>query len=105
MPPRTKMLRDGPIGGKEPLGLTRRLKALHAPLALTGRLMRVLCTVIEVAMLTMFHPWQEFALSRSVALQFVSDDNARHDVERYVEEYMAAAGIGHKANETLLPHV
>jgi hypothetical protein len=38
MPPQTKMLRDRPIGGKEPLGLTGRLKALHAPLALPSRL-------------------------------------------------------------------
>ena len=38
MPPRTKMLRDRTIGGKEPLGLTRRLKPLHALLALPSRL-------------------------------------------------------------------
>ena len=52
------MLGDRTIGGKEPLYLTRRLKALHPPLALASRLVRVFCTVIEGAMLAMFYPWQ-----------------------------------------------
>jgi hypothetical protein len=57
MPTRTKMLRDGPIGGKEPLGLTRRLKPLHAPLALSGGLVGVRCSIIEISTLAMLHPW------------------------------------------------
>ena len=71
MPPRTEVLGDGTIGGKEPLGLTRRLKALHAPLALTGGLVGVLGTVIEIPVLAMFHPWKDLALGRSIALQIV----------------------------------
>ena len=38
MPTRTEVLGDGTIGGKEPLGLTGRLKPLHTPLPLTCRL-------------------------------------------------------------------
>ena len=41
MPTRTEVLGDGTIGGKEPLGLTRRLKPLHAPLALPSGLMGI----------------------------------------------------------------
>jgi hypothetical protein len=67
MPPRTKMLRDGPIGGKEPLGLTRRLKPLHAPLPLPGGLVRILRTVVEIPMLAMLHPWENLALGGSIA--------------------------------------
>jgi hypothetical protein len=51
MPAWTEVLGDGTIGGKELLCLTRRLKPLHTPLALRGRLVGVLCTIIEVAML------------------------------------------------------
>ena len=78
MPARAEVLRDGTIGGKEPLGLTERLKPLHATLALTSRLVRVFCTVIEVAMLAMFHPWQALARGGSVALEFIGDNHARH---------------------------
>ena len=77
MPTRTEVLGDGPIGGEEPLGVAGRLKPLHASLALAGGLMRVLCTVIEIAMLAMFHPWQDLALGGSVALEFIGDDHAR----------------------------
>ena len=74
---RTEVLRDGTVSGEEPLGVTRRLEPLHAPLALTSRLMRVLRAVIEIAMLAMFHPWQDLALGGSVALEFIGDDHAR----------------------------
>ena len=77
MPTRTEMLGDRPIGGKEPLCLTGRLKPLHAPLALTGRLVGVLRTVIETPVLAMFHSREHLALGGCVALQFVSDDHAR----------------------------
>jgi hypothetical protein len=77
MPTRTEVLCDGTISGKQPLGLTERLEPLHAPLALTSRLVRVFCTVIEGAMLAMFYPWQDFALGGSVALEFIGDDDPR----------------------------
>ena len=69
MPAELEVLGDGTRCGKKSLGLTRRLKPLHTPLALPSRLMRVFCTVIEIAMLAMFHPWQDLALSGSLALQ------------------------------------
>lgn len=56
--------------------MTRGLKTLHAPLPLTRRLMRVLGAIIEIPMLAMFHPGENFALGRPIALEFVSDDHA-----------------------------
>jgi hypothetical protein len=41
MSPRTEVLRDGPVGRKESLRLARGFELLHAPLALPGRLVRV----------------------------------------------------------------
>jgi hypothetical protein len=78
MPPRTKMLRDGPIGREEALGMARRLKPLHTPLALTRGLMRVFYTVVQIAMLAMFDSRENLSLRRSVALEFVGDEHARH---------------------------
>src|SRR5262245_39578397 len=40
--------------------------------------MGVLTPVIEIATLAMLHPWQELALRRTVALQLVRNDDARH---------------------------
>ena len=78
MTTRTEVLRDGTIGGEEPLGVTRGLEPLHAPLPLAGRLVRVLGAIIEIAVLAMFHPGENLALGGSVALEFVGDDHARH---------------------------
>jgi hypothetical protein len=50
------MLRDGPIGREEALGVTQKLESLHTPLPLAGGLVGVLRTVIEIAMLAMFPP-------------------------------------------------
>jgi len=56
MPAEPEVLRDRNIGRKKTLRLPRRLEPLHALLALTGGLVRVLCTVIEVAMLSDARP-------------------------------------------------
>jgi hypothetical protein len=55
MPSQSEVLGNRTIRGKETLGVPGRIKSLHAPLPLAGRLMRVLCVVIEIAMLPMFH--------------------------------------------------
>jgi hypothetical protein len=59
MPAEPEVLSDGTRSGKESLGVSGGLEPLHASLALPGRLVRVLCTVIEVAVLTMFHPGED----------------------------------------------
>src|SRR5206468_3390508 len=55
---------------KETLGLSGRLKPLHAPLPLACGLVRVLCAVIQIAMLAMFHPREHLPLGSTVALRF-----------------------------------
>jgi len=59
------------------LSVTRRFKPLHASLALTGGLMRVLRSIIEIPMLAMFHPGEDLPLGGSVALEFIGDDDPR----------------------------
>ena len=77
MPTRTEMLGDGPVGRKEPLRLARGFEPLHAPLPLPGGLVRILRSIIEIAMLAMFHARENCALSSCVALEFIGDDHAR----------------------------
>src|SRR5262245_47069494 len=53
--------------------------------------MRVLRAIIEVAVLAMFHPRQEFSLRGSIALQLVRDDHSRNilaALEQLVEELL-----------------
>ena len=78
MPTWTEVLGDGANGREKPLGVARGLKPVHAPLALTGGLVRVLRTIIEIPMLAMFHSWEQLSLSCSIPLQFVGDDDPRY---------------------------
>jgi len=77
MPARTEVLQDGAIGREEALGLGWGLETLHAPLSLTGRLVGVLRSIIEIAVLAMFHSWENLALGGSVAFQLIGDDHTR----------------------------
>src|SRR5262249_33611590 len=64
--------------GQKALGMPRRFKPLHAIFSLACGAMRVLTAVIEVATLPMFHPGQDLALRRPVALQLIGDNHAWH---------------------------
>jgi hypothetical protein len=64
------------IRREEALGVSWRFEALHAPLALAGRLVGTLRAVIQVAVLPVFHPRHGLLFRCSIAPQFVSDDDA-----------------------------
>jgi hypothetical protein len=81
-----EVLRYGPIGGQEPLSVAGGLEPLQAPLALAGRLVRVLRAIIQTSVLPMFDPWKELTLGGSVALEFVGDDHAR-DVGQAFQQF------------------
>jgi len=76
MPARSKVLGNRTIGGKEALRVPGRLEALHTSLSLAGWLMGVLRTVVEGAVLAMFHPREDLPLGRAIALQFIRNDHA-----------------------------
>jgi hypothetical protein len=78
MPARSKVLRYRAIGSEEALRVSWGCEPLHAPLPLARGLLGVLRTVVEVAVLAMFHPWQSLPLRRAVAFQLVRNDRARH---------------------------
>src|SRR5262249_35440530 len=78
MPSRSKVLGNGAIRRQKPLGMPGRFEALHAIFALPRGPMGVLTAVIEVATLPMFHPRQDLALRRAVALELIRDDHPWH---------------------------
>jgi hypothetical protein len=78
MSARAEVLGDGIIGREEPLGVARCFEPLHPSLPLSCGLMGVLRAIIEIAMLTLFYPWEDLPLGRSIALEFVGDDHARY---------------------------
>ena len=75
MPARAEVLGDGPIGGEEPLRVSWGLEALHAALPLLGRLVGVLRTVVQIAVLAVLDARQDLPLGSTVALQLIGDDD------------------------------
>ncbi len=71
------------VGGHDPLYLEKalrmigRFEALHPAFPLSGRLVRVLCTVIEVPVLTVSNGRHYHSFRRSIASELVGDHYAR----------------------------
>ena len=59
------------------LRMLRRLEALHPALSLPGRLMRVLCSIVEVPALPMSDSRQNYFLRSAIASKLVRNDHAR----------------------------
>src|SRR5215468_11158106 len=78
MPSRSKVMGNRAVGRQKTLGMPRGFKPLHAIFPLACRPMRILTAVIEIATLAMLHPGQDLTLRRTVALQLVRNDDARH---------------------------
>ncbi len=78
MPAGTEVFADRPEGGQEPLGLARRLEALHGVLTFARRLVRVFGAVVEIAALPMLHARHDLALGGTIAGKLVGDQHPRH---------------------------
>jgi hypothetical protein len=65
------------MGGHDTLHLEKalrmlgRLEALHTALALSGRLMRVFCSIVQVSVLPVSNARHHYSLSRAVASKLV----------------------------------
>src|SRR5687768_14997990 len=91
MPSGAEVLRDGTIGREEPLGVPCRLKSLHPPFPLAGRLVGVFRTVIQIPVLAVLHARQDLPLGRPIAFELVRDDHPRHipaALEQLAEEFL-----------------
>src|SRR6476659_1039346 len=64
---------DLTVAGEEPLGLPRRLEALHLPLSPPCRLVRDLGPVVQVPALPVLDPGRDLPLGRAIAGQLVPD--------------------------------
>jgi hypothetical protein len=65
MPARAEVLRDRPIGGAEPLGLSWGCEPLPPSVPLSGRPVRILRAIIHIAMPPVCDTRQYLALRRS----------------------------------------
>ena len=104
MPTRSKVLGNRTIRGEEALRVPGGLKSLHAPLALAGRLMGVLRTVVEVAVLAMLHPREDFPLRCPVAFELVGDDHTGHvgePLEEFPEELLGGLLVAPPLHEDI----
>ena len=71
----TEVLGNRTIGGKETLGVPRRFKPLYPLLPLAGGLVRILREIIQIAMLAVLHPRQDFPLGGPRAFEVIGDDH------------------------------
>src|SRR6476646_2489063 len=65
------------VSGEETLCLPRRLKALHLSFSSSGRLVRILSSVIQSFVLPMLDARHDLPLCRTVTRQLVGDHDAR----------------------------
>jgi hypothetical protein len=106
MPARTEVLGDGTIRGEKALGMPRRFEALHTSLALSRRLVGVLSAIIQVAVLPVFHPWQDLALGRRIALQLIRHEHPRDILapfEQLAEERLGSFFVASALDEDVQP--
>jgi hypothetical protein len=86
---------DLAVAGEEPLGVPRRLEALHLPFSSPRRLVRDLGPVVEIAALAMLDPWQDLPLGRTIAPEFIGHDhtgNVLQPLEQLLEEPLGRLG-------------
>ena len=81
MPSRPKMRGDPTEGRQEPLGMPDRFEAFHRPFTLSGGLMRVLSSIIEILRLPVGHRPHQLAVSDPV-LASLSVTNTRGTYRR-----------------------
>ncbi len=90
------VLVNGAMSGQELLGLPGRLEPLHAPFALAGRLMRILRTIVEVAVLSVLDVRDDRPLGRGVAFQLIGHHDPRHilqALQQLLEEALGRLGV------------
>jgi hypothetical protein len=76
MPTGAEICGDQTIRRQEALRVPSGLASLHPPFPLPRGLMRILCAVIEVAVLSVFHARQDLTLCHSITFQLVGNDHA-----------------------------
>src|SRR5262245_12870261 len=81
MPSGAEVLGNGTIRGQKALGMTCRLKPLHAIFALPRRPVRILTAVVQITTLAVFDAGQDLALGRAVALELIGDDHPWYILE------------------------
>jgi len=62
-------------GEQKALSLSGRLEAPHPPFSDSSRPMRILRSIVQPLVLSMFDAWNQFFLRRPIASEFVSDDD------------------------------
>ena len=66
---------DNAVDFDEPLGVSGGLEPPHSPLALTGRLMRVLGTIVQVPVLPVSNSRHHYSLRCPVATELISNNH------------------------------
>ena len=94
--PRLEVLGNRSVRGEKALRVSWRLEPLHAPLPLARRLVGVLRSIIQVAVLSMFDTGQYLAHRSTIAPQLIRDDDSRdvcQSLEQLAEELLGRVRV------------
>ena len=98
------MFADWSEGGEEALGMPGRLEATHGSFALAGRLMRVLCAIVEALVPAMFDAGHHLLLRCLVTAKLVRDEHTRHILaafEEFTEELLRRSLVSPALDEDI----
>src|SRR6516162_8394394 len=104
VPTGPKVRRDAAERGQESLRVPDRLEAFHRPLALPGRLVRVLGAVVQVLRPAMLHRWHELAVGDLVAGELVGDDHPGYvsqALEQSAEELLCGQRVSARLDQNV----
>ena len=77
------MVVDLTMAGEEPLGMPRRLEALHLSFSSPRRLVRHLRPIVEIAALPMLDPGQDLPFGGAIAAKFIGHDHTGHVLQPF----------------------
>jgi hypothetical protein len=78
-------------GRQNALCVSRRFEASHAPLSDSSRPVRILRSIVQTLVLSMFDAWNQRFLSGPIASEFVSDDDPggkASELQQFAEELL-----------------
>ena len=83
-------------GRQKALSVSRGLEAPHTPLPDSGGPVRILRSIIQTFMLSVFNAWNQLFFSRPIASEFVGNDDSwgkTGGLEQFTEELLRGAFI------------
>jgi len=101
---RMKVTPDGFKGREELLSVSWGLEASHPPLPHSGGPVRILRSIVQTLVLSMFNAWNQLFLHRPIASEFVGDDDSGGKASRlqqFTEELLRRSLVAMRLHQDI----